>query len=689
VCQVNIDLKLIFSYSNQSKILLSLFVAVILDNLELEEDVKKIKQLKMREQSAETQETLPWRLRIFEKFPNQPQMVALKRVPNEFSLPKIRESFMRQFLEDEFNLIEEEKAIGGDGTNNQTNQLEPSTQNELNDKSSNSNNRLRASVRKTSKNFSFFCLISKNPLTFFLFNIELSSNVPNLESISENPTSNNSNNNQSLFLTNKKLIDVNDLNNTNLFRRRKLVTSNAHAAQLRIINNIRMQRACRYSMKKLAINNMVDYSNNQRLFNGDGVQMPILIGMNDLKQSEKTSLNLSGAVRARNPLQKNRPSSALVGGLKGSGLGNPLMINANMGPNGGVGGGSDLDFKLFQYKKQQAELKRNQLEEDLKENHPYFDKPLFTIGRESNFRKFCQMIVEARYQRTSVQRDQNTQSTLKKDQYKQFYKFLGLVTYLDWIMIAVTIQSCIGMMFESPSRRLVETLPLQVVEYLFVISMAIEMTLKVCAYGLFFTPKAVVKDFGGILDLFIFSVSAIVLYLSPKEVVANSGAQLLMLLRCLRPLRIFTLVPHMRKVIYELCRGFKEILLVFILLVVLLFIFANFGLQMYGGKLARCNDEKILDKKNCTGLYKRELLVTKLKFPERNAKNPSIWVSRVWSNPYNFNFDSIGNAMLALFEVLSLEGWLEVRDIIIDRMGTVKYFLIFFVLKEVTNEFIF
>ena len=313
-------------------------------------------------------------------------------------------------------------------------------------------------------------------------------------------------------------------------------------------------------------------------------------------------------------------------------------------------------------------------------------------GRESNFRKFCQMIVEARYQRKSVQRDQQTTSTLTKDKYKQFYKILGLVTYLDWLMIAVTIQSCTGMMFETPNRRLVETLPLQIVEYLFVISMSIEMTLKVCAYGLFFTPKAVVKDFGGILDLFIFSVSAIVLYLSPKEVVANSGAQILMLLRCLRPLRIFTLVPHMRKVIYELCRGFKEILLVSILLVVLIFIFANYGIQMYGGKLARCNDERIGDKKNCTGMYKRELFVTKLKFPEKNSKTPSIWVSRVWSNPYNFNFDSIGNSMLALFEVLSLEGWLEVRDVIIDRMGTVCLVLIwklYFIIKIKYRIFLF
>ena len=49
---------------------MSLFVAVILDNLELDEDIKKLKQLKLREHVAETQQNLPLRLRIFEKFPS-------------------------------------------------------------------------------------------------------------------------------------------------------------------------------------------------------------------------------------------------------------------------------------------------------------------------------------------------------------------------------------------------------------------------------------------------------------------------------------------------------------------------------------------------------------------------------------------------------------------------------------------
>lgn len=40
---------------------------------------------------------------------------------------------------------------------------------------------------------------------------------------------------------------------------------------------------------------------------------------------------------------------------------------------------------------------RNQREDDLRENHPFFDTPLFAVPRESKFRKICQLIVYARY----------------------------------------------------------------------------------------------------------------------------------------------------------------------------------------------------------------------------------------------------------------------------------------------------
>lgn len=77
-------------------IVLSLFVAVILDNLELDEDIKKLKQLKFREQSAEIKETLPFRLRIFERFPDSPQMTTLHKLPSDYILPKVRAEMFTQ-----------------------------------------------------------------------------------------------------------------------------------------------------------------------------------------------------------------------------------------------------------------------------------------------------------------------------------------------------------------------------------------------------------------------------------------------------------------------------------------------------------------------------------------------------------------------------------------------------------------
>ena len=46
----------------------------------------------------------------------------------------------------------------------------------------------------------------------------------------------------------------------------------------------------------------------------------------------------------------------------------------------------------------------------------------------------------------------------------------------------------------------------------------------------------------------------------------GSPKHILLILRCMRPLRIFILVPHIRKVVYELVRGAKEILLVSLVL---------------------------------------------------------------------------------------------------------------------------
>ncbi|XP_037095542.1 sodium leak channel non-selective protein isoform X2 [Syngnathus acus] len=541
-------------------ILLSLFVAVILDNLELDEDLKKLKQ--QSEANADTKEKLPLRLRIFEKFPNRPQMVKISKLPSDFTVPRIRESFMKQFIDRQ--------------------QQDPS------------------------------CLFRR---------------LPSASSSSCDHS------------------------------KRSAIEDNKYIDQ-KLRRSIFSIQARNLLEKETTINKILRACTRQRMLSGSLDGQPA---------KERSILSVQHHIRQERRSLRHGSTSQRIS--RGKSL-ETLSQDHSSTVRYRNAQREDSEIKMIQEKKEQAEMKRKVQEEELRENHPYFDKPLFIVGREHRFRNFCRMIVRARF---NASKTDPITGVVKNTKYHQLYDLLGLVTYLDWVMIIVTICSCISMMFESPFTRVMQVPTLQIGEYVFVIFMSIELNLKIMADGLFFTPTAVIRDFGGVMDIFIYLVSLIFLCWLPHDVPPESGAQLLMMLRCLRPLRIFKLVPQMRKVVREVLKGFKEIFLVSILLLTLMLVFASFGVQLFAGKLAKCNDPHVHKRNDCHGIFRINVSVSKsLNLKLRpGEKKPGFWVPRVWANPRNFNFDNVGNAMLALFEVLSLKGWVEVRDVIIHRVGPI------------------
>lgn len=530
-------------------IVLSLFVAVILDNLELDEEIKKFKQMKAREMSAGTHEKLPMRLRIFEKFPNRPQMVKVDQMPPEFPVPKIKQSFMRQFCNPEFDEA--------------------------------------------------FLVPPDYP--------------------------------------------------SPMYPARQILPLLSTQVNMQIITPQEIQAS---------VSALIRESNRRRML----IQDSTGTARGQISQLMRNRFDRTRSIRAsgRNTGKPDRfavssstfePSSTL-----------------DIGSGEGHRRADDLDYKMLQQKRLQAEIRRQQQEEELRENHPFFDTPLFAVGRESRFRKFCQTLVYARYDAT--QRDTVTGKEIKP--YKGVLKLIGMVPFIDWLSIVITAISCVAMMFETPTRRMTNTLVLGIAEYVFVAHMSLEIGLKVLADGFIFTPKALIRDYGGMLDMFIYTVSLVHLVWQPDRVPPNSFGQILMILRCARPLRMFILVPHMRQVVVELFRGFKEIFLVSVLLAVLMYAFASFGVQLFGGKLARCNDPAVKLREHCTGVFWRPLYVTKLRLTNSTLEDvPKLLVPRVWANPRNFDFDALGHAFLALFEILSYKGWLDIRDVLIARQGLV------------------
>lgn len=263
-----------------SLIVLSLFVAVILDNLELDEDIKKVKQLKAREQSAGISEELPLRLRIFERFPDSPQMTKLSKVLNEFNIPKVRDSFMKTFIDED------------------------------------------------------------------------DEDTPSM----------------------KKLALECD----------QLVTYRK-TYPIRLLTSPNKTRTANSILQKSTVQMIVIDSNNQRLLIGDSGQLFMPGKGKERGQDQKLTRYDARSIRR-----------SVRGSIKIKQSYDHLKEN-NIEDSAAARSPHDFDIKLLQRKRQQAEMKRNQREEDLRENHPYFDTPLFFVGRESRFRRLCQIIVYARY----------------------------------------------------------------------------------------------------------------------------------------------------------------------------------------------------------------------------------------------------------------------------------------------------
>jgi voltage-dependent calcium channel L type alpha-1D len=73
------------------------------------------------------------------------------------------------------------------------------------------------------------------------------------------------------------------------------------------------------------------------------------------------------------------------------------------------------------------------------------------------------------------------------------------------------------------------------------------------------------------------------------------------------------------------------------------------GVQLFGGRFARCSDGSDVDASACVGWYEKA-----------GADGAVALAPRVWANPPFGHFDDAPSAGLVLLVVASLEGWTEI-----------------------------
>ncbi|XP_067630184.1 sodium channel protein 60E isoform X2 [Eurosta solidaginis] len=218
----------------------------------------------------------------------------------------------------------------------------------------------------------------------------------------------------------------------------------------------------------------------------------------------------------------------------------------------------------------------------------------------------------------------------------------------EWFVLVLIFASSITLCFEDIYLDSNKTLKriLYWTNFSFCLIFVIEMVLKWLALGFskYFT------SFWTILDFIIVFVSVFSLLIEENENLKVLRS--LRTLRALRPLRAISRWQGMRIVVNALMYAIPSIFNVLLVCLVFWLIFSIMGVQFFGGKFFKCIDED------------GELLPV----TEVNDRDECIKQNYTWINS-KITFDHVGMGYLALLQVATFEGWMEVMADAVDARG--------------------
>lgn len=224
--------------------------------------------------------------------------------------------------------------------------------------------------------------------------------------------------------------------------------------------------------------------------------------------------------------------------------------------------------------------------------------------------------------------------------------------YFEQATLVLIIVSSASLAFEDKNLGERPTLrkTLDVLDTIFTLIFSLEMLLKCTAFGLR-------RYFGNIwswLDFVIVLVSFVNLMASifgSGKIQALKTMRTLRAMRGLRPLRALQRFQGMRVVVNALIQAIPGIFNVLLVILVFWLIFSIMGVQMFGGKFWRC-----LSPEDRTAPVDFMIAANKRECIERNL---------TWANT-QINFDNVLNGYLALFQVATFEGWIDIMNSAVD-----------------------
>ena len=239
--------------------------------------------------------------------------------------------------------------------------------------------------------------------------------------------------------------------------------------------------------------------------------------------------------------------------------------------------------------------------------------------------------------------------------------FLFQQWWFESIVLLCIGVSTVTLALESPARPVDHPTErtLAQINFVMVWVFLLEMVVKIIGMGLILHPTSYLRNENwNILDFVIVCVSLLSLI-----VPGGGNIEFIKIMRTLRPLRFINKSEGMKVVVQALIRSITPLLNVLLISLLVWLIFGIMGVQIFSGKFYRCSLKEYGDMEDSLGIRLRtDCLNYTL------CKDATTGEACRWQN-YDSHFDHLPAAFLNLFEMASLEGWVDVMNLGIDSIS--------------------
>ncbi|CAH6718527.1 calcium-channel protein Cch1p [[Candida] jaroonii] len=267
-------------------------------------------------------------------------------------------------------------------------------------------------------------------------------------------------------------------------------------------------------------------------------------------------------------------------------------------------------------------------------DNPTYNKVFYVMGPRHKIRRFCQRIVNSSY----------GERIDGVEPYKRVSEIFTVVMLISTVALVVTAcyltplyRSSIATSRESEDWTFW-------LEILWLCIFSGEFTIRIFADGLIYTPNAYARSSWNLIDFVVLCS----LWIQFTAYVTSNGdlSRFVRGFKALRALRILTISETAKNNFHNtIISGIGKIFSAAILSLCLLIPFSIWGLNIFNGRLGVCTDGTS-DLASCLNEYNPEVFDWEVMSPN------------VYANPL-LHFDYFAKSFSTLFEITSLEGWVD------------------------------